>query len=94
MKLPEHLNCPGYHEGVFLQKWGSFVDVTWNFALSLLSRAEVFEKIKAVFTKSRENSNYPGYHEVSHPQKYGRKFMKSIENSHCPYYGQVKFFPK
>ena len=59
MKLLEDLNCPCYHEGIFLQKYNSLVDVTWRFSLPLLSRAKVFAKSKAVLTKSLENFNYP-----------------------------------
>ena len=61
--------------------------------MPLLSRAEVFAKKKAVLTKSLQNLNYPCYHEVNISQKYGWLY-EVIENSHCPYYGEVNFFSK
>ena len=41
----EFLNWPYYEDLKFLQKWGSFDDVTQKFDLPLLSQAEIFHKI-------------------------------------------------
>ena len=46
IKLLEYLNCAYYHELKFCQKCGRFYEVTWNFALPLLSRGKLFPKIK------------------------------------------------
>ena len=65
----------------------------WKFELALLSRAEVFEKSKAVLTKSLENSDYPGYHEVSISQKYGRFYEVNWKFA-LPLLWLGKIFPK
>ena len=51
------------YELKYLQKWGSF-DVTWKFALPLLSRGKLFPKIKAVLLMWLENLACPYYHEL------------------------------
>ena len=40
---------PYYHRLKFSQIWSSFVDVTWKFDRALLSRAEIFAKLKKQF---------------------------------------------
>ena len=42
----EFLNWPYYQDLNFLQKWGSFDDVTQKFDLPLLSEAEILHKIQ------------------------------------------------
>ena len=46
LKLFENLNSPYYHELIFSQKQSSFVEVIRKFELPLLSRVEIFSKIK------------------------------------------------
>ena len=45
----ENLNWPYYHEMEFSQKHGRFYEVTWKFALPLLSRGKIFTKIKQFY---------------------------------------------
>ena len=46
MKLLEYLSCPYHHQVILLQKKSSSVDVTWKLDLSLISRADIFVKIR------------------------------------------------
>ena len=46
MKLLEYLSYPYHHQVILLQKKSSSVDVTWKLDLSLISRADIFVKIR------------------------------------------------
>ena len=64
----------------------------WKFELPLLSRAEIFSKMKR-FVEMFENLNCPYHHELNFG-KHMADFMKSLENSGCPYYRELKFSQK
>ena len=85
-----NLSCPYYHELKFSKKCGRFYEVTWKFALLLLSRANIFAKISQFCWCGLKIWPSPFFTSWNF-SKNKAVLLMWLANLSCPYHHEMKF---
>ena len=85
---------PCYHEVICPRKWDHSYKFTWKLDLPLLSRAEIFTRIKQFCWFDLKIWHGPIIASWNFRKNIGAVLLKWFENSHCLYYHELKFSRK
>ena len=88
IEYSQNLNCRYYHEMIFSQKQGSFVEPIWKIWTAFIMTGFNFLKYKGVFMISSDNLKCSYYYELKFLQKYPI-FDEAIWTFELPYYHEV-----